>query len=314
MGKKKSTKKSKAVPKPKDGATLPILQEMFPNIEKDIVSIIFEQNEYDEDKTIQQLEELSLNDGKPAPLLYDELLDGVENVCLDKLIAGNTEVNTTPNKSTKRQTPQFIPTNNEFDTGYNTSNMPYYELSTSRKTPQSNSQNNIHNNTQNNTQNNVQNNSQSNSKNNSRVSPIPFSFQDVPAYTTTSTTYATPKTPSSPTTKPFNISSFDNMEDAGDSKHFLASMFPELDSTMVALLYEENGNDVGKTVESLLSIVFMNHSGGSSEEDEGDESEDLMNGEGEEDVDGLEEYTEEDGDVDYENYKVDTLKFRKSLC
>ena len=63
MGKTKNKKRNSA--KKKDERTLPFLQEMFSNIEKEIVEDIYEQNAYDQEKTIQQLEELSLNDGPP---------------------------------------------------------------------------------------------------------------------------------------------------------------------------------------------------------------------------------------------------------
>ena len=77
---------------------------------------------------------------------------------------------------------------------------------------------------------------------------------------------------------------------------------------MVALLYDENGNDVGKTVESLLSIVFMNYSGESSgaasdeeEEDEERSNEDII-GDGDEFEEVPENISgEEDGGYDLEH-------------
>jgi hypothetical protein len=66
MGKTKNRGKRNPKKKDeKDERTLPFLQEMFANIEKDIVEDIYEQNAYDQEKTIQQLEELSLNDSPP---------------------------------------------------------------------------------------------------------------------------------------------------------------------------------------------------------------------------------------------------------
>lgn len=224
MGKKRSKKKGT---KPPDPRTLPFLQEMFPNIEKDIVEIVYEQNEYDEEKTMQLLTEMSSDDGSK---LYDEFLD--ENNSLDDAVDSfsNIELGSSSNQHNS----------NGFYTHSPTHSPPKIEPFISTYDTSSFS-------------------SKSNAKNNKRLSaqkpsaPIPYDDTFLTTIKpTSSSSIRSPKMASSTT---------------GEAGQFLSSMFPELDPTMVSLLYEENGSDVGKTVESLLSIVFMNHSGAANEDE-----------------------------------------------
>lgn len=78
---------------------------------------------------------------------------------------------------------------------------------------------------------------------------------------------------------------------------------------MVELVYEENGNDVGKTVESLLSIVFMNHTTPANEEEEEEERErDELIAHAEEELSSEETFDsfgEEDDEFDMDNYQIE---------
>eukprot|EP00026_Physarum_polycephalum_P002879 Phypoly_transcript_02888.p1 GENE.Phypoly_transcript_02888~~Phypoly_transcript_02888.p1 ORF type:complete len:815 (+),score=218.80 Phypoly_transcript_02888:68-2512(+) len=319
MGKKKGKQKSKAsAAKPKDGRTLPFLQDMFPNVEKDIVSIIFEQNEYDEEKTIQQLEELSLNDGsKPAAFLYDEedVLVGVETSEIDvadsmpslpSTPSKTTATTPTANKQTpnKRQTPPksspFISTyEDDISSFESTSNFPFSLAQLPATTTSSYSTP-------------ITSTSTTTSSTSTYTStPTPTISTKASATTPptmrstkTTTSFTTPTTTSTSSTNHSQIPSYES----GDSKHFLASMFPELDSTMVALLYDENGNDVGKTVESLLSIVFMNHSSGGAGEVDEDEAEAEENDSEENSGNGNGGEAEEANDDDYDDVTDEDLE------
>lgn len=284
MGKKRS--KKKGYKPPPDPRTLPFLQEMFPNIEKDIVEIVFEQNEHDEEKTMQILTEMSSNDGSnPYEGILDDDSDLDEAVGNFGIELGADSSNAIINSSKKHSPPKddyFISTDDN-----------YTPPSSSKITP--NSTNKRH--------------------SPQKPTPIPFTYEHptntITSTASTSTTTSFSSSSSSSSTPPLRTSSSRMASSTtGESGEFLSSMFPELDPTMVSLLYEENGNDVGKTVESLLSIVFMNHSSGNGEDDDDDEEAEALD---EVESEALAEVAEsEDGEEeDYEGESDEILEEEK---
>lgn len=260
MGKKRAKKKGGAA-KPPDPRTLPFLQDMFPNLGKDIVEIIFEQNEYDEEKTMQQLSEIS-DDPEHRPEFVgdgdlDESLEAFNDLDVGKASDFDFDAPT--------HTDTFSSTYSTKEEPFISTHEPHYDFSTPSygQAPTS-----------------------SQSKSEKSSVPISFPSHTTPFFNTTSNTTIQSNSTSSQST---------NSMATGESGAFLSSMFPELDPTMVSLLYEENGSDVGKTVESLLSIVFMNHSGTNNEEEE-EEADELD----EIESDALAEVADSEEEVRYE--------------